>query len=186
MVRKHLSKPAEAILESKKKKDLKHAITYLLLSSLLISIAGSIAAAKISAETSMVVGIGMFLMILIGSLILGWLIQLITTTLGGKGCYREGLTSVTNSLVVPSIGAVAAAVFSYVPYVGLPLIFVTLAVSFSIGIAVLYRSIKELFSTDIITAFVVVTILAISIVMALLGTVLSLPAGLHASSFRFA
>ncbi|MBI4895393.1 MAG: YIP1 family protein [Candidatus Aenigmarchaeota archaeon] len=185
MVRKHISKPAEAILESKKKKDIKSSLVYLLLSSVLMALAGSIATAKISIQTSMIVGVGMFLMIFIGSLIIGWLIQLIATTLGGKGGYKEGLTAITNALVVPSIGAVAVAIFSYVPFLGIPLIFLTLAVSLSIGIAVFYRSIKELFSTDMITAFIVVSILAIALIIALLGTVLSVPTWLNASAFRF-
>ncbi len=184
-MKKYISRPAEVILESKKKKDLRSAVVHLLLSSLLMALAGSIASAKLSVQTSMIVGVGMFLIVLIGSLVIGWLVQLITTTLGGRGGYREGLTTITNALVVPSIGAVAAAVFSYVPYVGLLLVFLTLAVSLSIGIAVFYRSIKELFSTDMITAFVVVSILAIALIIALLGTVLSLPTWLNASSFRF-
>ena len=189
MVGKHLSRPAEAILESKKRRSTGKTFVYLILSSVLIALAAAIATAKATlllgavGTASVVIAIGVFLLVLVGGLIVGWLIQLIATTLGGKGRYYEGLTSVTNSLIVPAIGAVAAAILSYVPYIGLPLVFLVLAITLSIGVASLYRSVKELFSTDMITAFVVVSVLTLALILALLGTVVSLPNWLSMSGF---
>jgi len=189
MVGKHLSRPAEAILESKKKRSTSKTISYLLLSSVLIAIAAAIATAKsslllgVASTAPIIIAVGVFLLVLIGALVIGWLVQLVATILGGKGKYYEGLTSVTNALIVPSVGAVAAAVLSYIPFIGIPLVFLVLAISLSMGLATLYRSVKELFSSDMITAFVVVSVLSLALIIALLGTMMSLPSWL--SMMRF-
>ncbi|MFH0836563.1 MAG: YIP1 family protein [Candidatus Aenigmatarchaeota archaeon] len=192
MVGKRLRKPAEAILETKKKKNMGKTIGYLVLSAVLLAIAAAIASAKTGLLLGMietgplVLAVGMFLLVVVGAFVVGWIVTLIATILGGKGDQYEGLTSVTNALFVPSIGALVAVLVSFVPYVGLPLIFLVLAISISIGLASLYRSVKELFSTDMITAFVVVSVLSLALILALFATMISLSAMVPFSKFALA
>ncbi|MBI5331976.1 MAG: hypothetical protein HZB65_00215 [Candidatus Aenigmarchaeota archaeon] len=188
MVARHIRKPTEAILESKKKKSMGKTVGYLVLSAVLLAIAAAISAAKSGlllgavGTGPLVLAVGVFLLVFVGAFVAGWIVSLIAAILGGKGDQYEGLTSVTNALVVPSIGALAAALVSFIPYIGVPLVFLVLAISISVGLASLYRSVKELFSTDMITAFVVVSVLSLALILALVITMISLSASLPFSS----
>ena len=188
MVGKHLRNPSEAILESKKKKSIGKTIGYLALSAVLLAIAAAISSAKTGLLLGMIgtgpliLAVGVFLLVLVGAFVVGWIVALVATILGGKGDQYEGLTSVANALVVPSIGALVAVLVSFIPYVGVPLLFLVLAISISVGLASLYRSVKELFSTDMITAFVVVSVLSLALILALFATMISLSASMPFSS----
>jgi hypothetical protein len=52
-----------------------------------------------------------------------------------------------------------------------------LALALAAGVSTFYRSIKELFSTDMVTAFVTVSIFALVIGMAFWGTIMTTLAG---------
>jgi hypothetical protein len=129
---------------------------------------------KFNAMTLASLAVGVFLLTFVGTFILGWIVELIATTLGGKGKFYEGLTSVVNAFVVPSIGVLIAAIFIHIMPVGIGVIFIALAVTIALGLATLYRSIKDLFSVDMITAFVTVSILTMALILAVLGATIGM------------
>jgi len=180
MVRGFLTNPVQSIKKTKKQKNMGKTITDLALVGVITAIAVLIASIRTPlltgsslGLTTLISAISVFLLVLIGGLILGWIVQIITTTLGGKGKYYEGLRAIVNTLIAPSIGALIASIFLYVPAVGTAVIFLVLAVTIALGLATLYRSIKELFSTDIITALVTVSVLSMAVVIAIMGATLS-------------
>ena len=112
-----------------------------------------------------------FAIVFLGGLFTGYLIMTAMRTLGGSGGFGEGLTAVAYSLFVPGIAMfvngilVSSAVLSRSGSAMILAMFLGGALMLwgaVIGFATLYRSLKELFSTDMITAFVGATVLTIA------------------------
>jgi hypothetical protein len=112
-----------------------------------------------------------FAIVFLGGLFAGYLIMTAMRTLGGSGGFGEGLTAVAYSLFIPGIAMfvngilVSSAVLSRSGSAMILAMFLGGALMLwgaVIGFATLYRSLKELFSTDMITAFVGATVLTIA------------------------
>jgi hypothetical protein len=105
-------------------------------------------------------GASVFAFVFIASLLVGFILKIVATTLGGKGNYYEGLTCVSYSLLPLSIALLASALLSVLPG-GILLSAISIAVGFAYGLSMFYRSVKELFATDMVTALIAVSILII-------------------------
>ena len=153
-----LRNPVKSLLEAKKKKNMNKTLLVLVENSVLFGIAAALIIARIG-FSGLLLGsaAATFLVILIGILLFGLVVHISATTLGGKGKYFEGLTAVTYAMTPMSVGIFVSSLLALVPLTaGLQVI--VLALSFALGFSLLYRGIKELYSTDMITAFVVVSI----------------------------
>ena len=158
--------PDEAIAKAKKKKGMKHAFVTLALGSIIVAIALAITIAQFGAaipfavaEAMAVTAVSTFLLIFLGGIFIGLLLMITVNTLGGKGVWADGITTIGYSLVAPSVGILAASVLSIIPIAGALIGFIVLAITFALGAATFYRSTKELFSVDMITAFVAISVL---------------------------
>ena len=184
-----IKNPAKSLAEAKKKRDINKTLIILVENAVLFAVAAGL----IVARTGLAGGLlltsvsAAFLFVLIGALLFGLVVQISATTLGGKGQYFEGLTSVVYSLTPISAGIFVVALLSLIPFTaGIQII--VMALSFALGFSLIYRGIKELYKTDMITAFVVVSVtilvifaaIYVSMGLSLLGHFGSMSSGMMA------
>lgn len=169
-----LASPASAIAKARKQKRMNKTVSVLLITCVLFGVSAGIGTLKFS-----LAGIGAgamtimgFLVALIVILLTGLLIELAARTLGGKGKYFEGLTTVTYSFLIPSVGLLIASVLLFIPLIGPGLAFLALVVSVVMGFAMLYRSTKDLFRIDMITSFIVISVVIAAFLLAAYGIAL--------------
>lgn len=169
---KILTQPEKAIAEAKKEKDLTKSIGMLVASAILLAIATLVGVSPVPAMANLGVAsaLGVFLLVLVGGLFLGWIVKTAMTTLGGQGKYFEGLTVVAYSCLPISIGVLIAAISSIAGSIGIVISFVALAFFGVLGIAIMYRGIKDLFKTDMVTALVGVSVIYLAIIIAIYGS----------------
>jgi len=171
---KILTQPEKAIAEAKKEKSLVKSIGTLVAVAVLLALAIGIAAPTIPSLAAMgtAASVAMFIVVLIGGLFLGWIVKVAITTLGGTGKYFEGLTVVSYSTLPISVGAVIAAIVFFLPVLGILIGFAVLVFFSVLGVAMMYRAIKDLFRTDMITAFVGVSVIVLGITIAIYCSVI--------------
>jgi hypothetical protein len=116
-------------------------------------------------QIAAVSALSVFAVTLIISIILGFILKIIVTTLGGAGKYFEGLTVVAYALLPMAASLFVASIFALVP-AGIVISAIAVALGFACGLSMLYRGIKELFRTDMVTALVAVSILIIVLLIA--------------------
>jgi hypothetical protein len=182
-----LTSPASAIARAKKEKNLGRSIGILVGSAVLLAIAAAIGVGAQPIANLPGVGtgsaIGAFVVVLVGGLFLGWIVKVAMTTLGGRGEYFEGVTAVAYTSLPISVGIVIAAIISAVAtgsaaIAGAIINFVVLAFFGVLGLAIMYRSVRELFRTDMITALIGVAVIYAGITIA--GIYVSTVLGLRA------
>jgi hypothetical protein len=149
-----------AIKQAKKEKKMNTTLCMLIFEWFLIALGTFLLLKKLVVTTTF------FFLGIVGSLFLGFLVQLVFTILGGKGRYFEGLTSVVYSLLPMSAAVILSSIFVHLPVIGVLLSFVVAVLFVLTGLAVMYRAVKELFSTDMITTLVGMGILGGGIVLA--------------------
>ena len=183
--------PAEAIMQAKATRSMGTAILLLLIVSVLLAIsAGVTTAVRTSSYSSygygsyyrpqteaggiVISAFVTFMGVFLGGLFLGYLTSVAMKTLSGTGGFFEGVASIAYSIFVPgitlfvagllSLGGAAsrdATAMSAVTLLGAVLILWGAI----LGFATLYRSLKELFSTDMITAYVGAGVLTLGVVV---------------------
>jgi hypothetical protein len=167
-----LKNPVKAILDAKKKKDMKKTALVLIESAIFFAIASGVIVASTGLYDALLVSsvVSMFVIVLVAGLLVGFVFYAAAITLGGKGGYFEGLTAISYGLLPISVGVLVSAVLMVIPYTsGLQLI--VLAFAFVLGFSVVYRALKELYSTDMVTTLVVVSVSVLAIIMAIYASV---------------
>lgn len=172
---KLLTAPAEAIAAAKKQASYGDALGTLIVDGIVAAIAAAIFVTQLSGLMGLgamlgqglaMAAVSVFVLTFIGGLFFALLTKLVVNTLGGKGDYLHGLTTIAYTIAAPVVGLLITAIFVAVQWVG-PLIgFIALSIGLALGIATLYRAIKELFATDMITALVAVGVLTIVVMLA--------------------
>ena len=157
-------------IKSKREENLGKAVGILVVSAILFAIAAMIAfygaqqlskfiPSEMTALGYAGIGGGMFLLIFLGGLFYGWLLQLIMNVFTEKGKYLDGLTVVSYSCLPVSIGAIIAVIVGLIPWIGSVISFVVMAIFSVIGYALVYQLTRNLFESDMITAFVAIIVL---------------------------
>lgn len=169
-----IKNPSAAILKAKKAKNYSTTFMVLVVEWLLIGIAFAIIPAVMGGIFAVIgagLGIVMFLAGIISMLFWGLLTQLVMKTLGGKGTFFHGLTAITYTVFPFSLGIFILSILSLVPILGIILGFIVMSMFSVISAAMLYKSIKELFSVDMITALIGISALILGIVCAIFMTI---------------
>lgn len=174
-----LTNPVSAISRAKKEKELKTTLLILLFEWFLIGISALILLKRVNTAV-----IGFFFGI-VATLFSGFLTQIVFTCLGGKGRYFEGLTSNVYSILPISAASVLSSIFLYLPGIGVLLSFITFAIFTVLGLSILYKSVKELFSTDMVSSLVGINILIAGVIFALYFAFLQYAALQGEFLFRF-
>jgi hypothetical protein len=172
---KLLMAPAEAIAAAKKKATYGDALGTLIVDGIVFAVAAAIFIAQLGSTAGLgsmlgqgigVATVSVFVLTFIGGLFFALLAKLVVNTLGGKGEYLHGLTVTSYSIAAPAVTMLITAIFFTVQWIG-PLVgFLAISIGFALGFATFYRSIKELFATDMITALVAVGILTLVLTVA--------------------
>ncbi len=175
-----LVSPSIAIRNGKREKDIIKTLEILIVTWFLFAISALLVATKVLPTFT---AVGMFLLILflgiVCSAFCGYLITVITNTLGGKGKYYGGLTTITYSSFPLSIGSLITAFLSLIhPALSAVLGFILIAVTAALSFSIYFRSIKEFFATDMITTFISFIITVYVFAVAIYGAILFSVAGL--------
>lgn len=166
-----LRNPVKSLLDAKKKRNMKKTALVLIEESILFALATGILVAKTGFYDVLLIMsmAAIFFVALVGVLLFGLVIHVISTTLGGKGRYFEGLTAVVYSVVPISVGVFIVSLLALVPLMTL-LQVIVLALTFALGFSMFYRAIKELYSTDMITSFVAASVAVMVVLVAVYAT----------------
>ncbi len=160
-----LRNPSKSIADAKKRKSMNKTFLVLIEDAVLFAVASGLIVAKTGFAFLLGSVIAVFLVVLIAVLLFGLVVQVVTTTLGGKGKYFEGLTAAAYSAAPISAGVFIVSLLAFVPLTtGLQII--VLALTFALGFSLFYRAIKELYSTDMITSFVAVSVTILALILA--------------------
>jgi hypothetical protein len=161
---KLFTNPGEAFKEIKKVKGAGKAMGVLAIAAIIFAIVGVIGATalfKLVPALPMTAGVGAgiaavvtFLVIFIGGLFFAWLLQLTMNTLGCKGDFNAGLVPVAYPLLILAVSALVSALLGYIPLIGGILAFLVTIILTVMAFALTYRAIREMFATDMITAFI--------------------------------
>lgn len=166
--------PQKALAQARKKGE-KHAVQLLLVNSLVVAAALGLFMLRFSsfsavfAGASVIVASTAFLLTFAASMFFAYVLQITVNTLGGSGRYADGLAAVAYSITAIALGLLASSLLLFVPLLGAVLAILVLSATAALSLATLYRAIKELFKTDMIVAFVAVSVLIISVVVAIYG-----------------
>ncbi len=175
--------PQEFFKKTKGNKDIFGSLVYLLAGSLLFCIGTAVNSGSPFLEALFsTANIILFLLLFFGGVFLSYLFHLTFVSLGGKGKFMHGLTTVGYSTLMASVGFFLFSIFIYVAnfletgsfLTGLFLILsvASMAVFGVIAYASLYVGSKELFGVDMLTAFVGVSIITgILFVIAWMGMI---------------
>lgn len=165
-----LKDPVKAIISAKKKNQnrtwlvlIEACIFFGLASGVLFARGGSFS--DVALRVAAISAGSVFVTVLVISIVLGYVLKIIATNLGGSGQYYEGLTAVSYSLIPISVSVFIAALLSAIPG-GILLSSLALALGFACGVSLLYRAVKELFKTDMVVSLIAVSVLIIVIFVA--------------------
>lgn len=155
-IKELLMNPVIAIAKAKKEKSINKTIMILVLSWVLISMSFFFSFYK---DIIFLVAFGSTLTVLlfgiIFSIFLSYILNIIMNVLGGKGKYYEALTATTYSSLPISIGLFIMSLVSAIyPLLGMLLGFIIVAITIALSLSIYFRSIKELYSTDMFTTFI--------------------------------
>ena len=143
---------------------------------------GALAVLKGAQPVNLLVGV--FLLVLLGGLFIGWLLVEVVRVLGGKGALKEGVTVIAYSVLPLSVGTLLAVLVSHVPFAMLgvaspaftlmQIVALVLYTAFgALGFAGIYRGTMDLLGVDAVKAFV-----GLALLVLLFGAALSvIPAG---------
>ena len=165
MLMKYMN-PGDMIANAKKKRDMLGSILVLVAASIVfaVSAAMTISTSSVLASVSAVnmgtVAVAVFGMVFLGGLFLGWLLSLAANVLGTKGGFFEGLTSVAYALLYLSMGFLLSGLFALTsnPFLMLVASFVSVMTFGVIGYMTMFRAVRDLFGVDMITTFIIVTV----------------------------
>ena len=163
-----LRNPVKSLLIAKSKRNMNRTLKVLIETCVVFALAAGVIVAKTGIVDILLAGsiVTVFLMTLVGFLLFGLIVHVTSSTLGGKGKYYEGLTTVAYSMLPMSAGFLVIALLSWAPLtIGIQII--VLALALAVGISLLHRGVKELYRTDMVTASMAVLISVLAILLAI-------------------
>lgn len=161
--------PSMVIKNAKKDKDLGKSILLMLLGGVLLSIGVMLApkgAMGNAVPQAALWGVSLIVIAFtfIWSLLLGLMVQLAFSLLTGKGEYYHAFTPLAYSIYIGSIGILAFALLSYIPFIGAPLGGLALLFSVILATFFAYRLYMEYYGLDLTTVFLALFMIKFSTV----------------------
>ena len=161
-----ISDPPSAISRSKNPNDMIDTIEILLAAWGMIGLGILIAFGGASATFGIGLALLVFSLGVAGTIFYGWLLHIVMGNLGGKGKFYHGLTALTYAKFPIAFGVLVACILWHLPPLGMFLSLIVLIIFSLMGLSTLYRSVKDFFAVDMITAWIGISII-------ILGTLLS-------------
>jgi len=150
--------PVGALMKAKKEKNIEKTLIILVVDWVLLALSFLLVGSNFLYVYFMAMMI--FSLGITGSIFVALLAKFVFNILGGKGGYFEALTPLAYSELPISVGFLLAGIISLIPYIGMILTVVPIAIFAALGIPTFYRGIKEMFGLDMITTLVGISILA--------------------------
>lgn len=147
---KLLFAPVEAIAEMKKKADITKSIIVIALSALFWALAVIIGTKGMMWLPAII----MFIVMIIASLFMGFLLQLTFGILVGKGGYFEGVTVLACSMFAIAAAALVSSILILIPVIGIIISVILMGIAAVISSAAFFRAAKDLFATDYLTVLI--------------------------------
>ena len=165
MIMKYFN-PGDQLNIAKKKHDILSSVMVLVATSIIFAVSSAITMSRTAILPSVIgvdlasVAISVFGIVFAGGFFFGWVLTLVSNTIGAKGDFFEGLTIVTYSLLYLSFGFLLSGILGLIPspVAVMLLSFASVTVFGSLAYATLLRGVKELFDVDMLTSFVIVTV----------------------------
>lgn len=174
--------PLKCIENMKKRRGYSKPLLYLAIASILFGISaalgfnvlqGTMDTLALPGYGYAAVAVGVALMLFAGGLFISWVFSLGMSMLGGKGRFYEGLACIAYPLKLFSVGVFISTLASYAGTIGGIISFLALSVFGILAYTSLFRTTREMFRVDMITAFIGVSALFAVLMMAAYGSVLS-------------
>jgi hypothetical protein len=160
--------PVEAVDEAKKMRNFGTSFLVLVVASLFMALAMIIGTRGLAWLPAII----LFIVIIVLSLFAGLLTQLAFTTLTGKGGYFEGFTVVVYPMLAPAAALLIGSILILIPYIGMILSALLMAIAMILGYATFFRAAKELFHTDYVVALIGFIVIWTATFFAAYGTVI--------------
>ena len=155
-----LTAPHEIIAKKVKAKDRNEAIVMLTINWILVAIGVSLI------SNNYPLGLAMLVFGIVGTLILAFFIYLAFTVVGVKGDYISVLISLTYPFFGVSFSTLAISIISIWSEVASIFIGIILfSLYFTIGLTGMFRVLKENFKTDLVSVWIVISLLILAIVL---------------------
>lgn len=165
-----IKSPVSAIAKAKQKRDINRTIIRMLEIAAIFGIAASIITARTASYNIMFLlssFLSSFSMFILFTAVLGWVVKIAAVNLGGRGDFYEGFTAITYALAPFAAGLLAISLLLYLPVIGSIIAFFVVLPALAAALSILYRAIKELYRTDMLVAFVTVSITITVFVLAI-------------------
>jgi hypothetical protein len=175
LLKKLITDPAGGIAWGKKRKKMNDTLMVLVADWLVAAIAVMVAGTAVSIGSPFsglatmiggIAAIGVFIGGILLSLFGAFLLSMAVMVLGGKGKYWEGLSVLSYATWPLAVGSLVTAALLFGGIAGAFVGFLVLAVLGTSAVATLFRSVKELFSVDYITAFIALGVLSTGLTIA--------------------
>ena len=162
-----LTKPVSAIQKSRNPKGMMTTIEILLSAWALIGLSAFVATSSLPIQMRIGGALIVFALGTAATAFYAFLLQLVATNLGGKGRYYHALTALTFSKFSVAVGLLLASVLLSLGSFGVLLAVIAALVFIVNGISILFRTVKDYFGFDIITAWLTIGILVVGSVITL-------------------
>lgn len=160
-----LKNPVKSITAAKKQ-NFNKTFTVVIEACVLLAVAGGLIAAKLGFGSSGIFAssVAMFLFALIFVLLFALMVHIAANTLGGRGKFYEGLTAVAYAMLPAAAGLFVVSLLAFIPFT-LGVQIIVLALSFVSGLSMLYRGVKELYRTDLLTSLVTISVVIVVLIV---------------------
>lgn len=108
-------------------------------------------------------GISAFVTVLLIGILMSFVVGISAVIMTEKGKYLSGFSVMAHTIAPLSVGFLAMAAVMIVPVVGTILATIVLLPFLAIGISMMYKSVKEIYKTDMVTALVIVAVSVLTI-----------------------
>ena len=155
-----LTAPHEALPKKAKMKDRNETIVMLVMNWILVAIGIALVLNNYS------LGPAILVLGILGTLVTAFFIYLAFTVVGGKGDYTSALISLTYPFFGVSFSTLAISIISIWSEVASIFIGIILfSLYFTVGLTGMFRVLKENFKTDLVSVWIVISLLILAIVL---------------------
>ena len=153
-VKEIILNPLTAISKAKKEKSLNKTLSIMLFSWFVIAV-GFFLSFSSMMLVRFVSSIAIFLFGILFSLFLSYIVNIVMNILGGKGKYYDSLTATTYSSLPISFGFIFMAIlYAINAMLGIFIGFILIVFTTALSLSIYFRTIKEFYSTDMVTTLV--------------------------------
>jgi hypothetical protein len=125
----------------------------------------------------MITALSSFASVVLISIIFSFVVGISAVIMTERGKYISGLAAVAHAFAPVSVGFLLMAIISLLPYAGVLLGGIVMIPFIAMGLSMLYKSVKEIYKTDMVTALIVVSVamLTMIVLVMFMGTATMMP-----------